>query len=704
MTQGRKSQRYLSGRSKVTGFSGLSSDRHLYIEPGQVEPNLGFPGEKNLPLSDTYYRLVTIPDGNTFDRYWQEDAPSTLEEGISIFDEGTLVGLANSVSKINFVGSAITAIASGSISTITVSAVSISTEAPPVANHGDLWWDSDDGELNVYYQDNDSAQWVVANSGLADGEEGGSGAQGSAGAQGAAGAQGSPGTPGAQGDAGAQGDDGAQGATGAQGAQGYQGEEGSTGAQGDAGTGAQGAQGHQGEGGGTGAQGDAGTGAQGAGGSNGAQGATGAQGAAGSGGGFVLLSEKPSTSGTEVVFDNIPSSALEITLMFTGVSASGSDNFKIQLGTANGYITSGYDSLSQNEGGGDDTPATDCFLIRSAAGGQYRTGSMVIKKASSTSYVQTGQFANTPQTDQGGTQIYGSLSSVSGTVDRLKIILSGSDTFDAGAMSVSYKTQNSGGGSGSYESYISSLSGNSQVEFTNIPSWATKITLIGENVLLPEPTGGSSVNIGSLLEFGGSSGYLGSNAYTDLSTFISKNTSETLGYGLSEHGDTPYAPYILLNGSSEGDEDLLSQVFLTFVKVKNENKWVYEGSVANRKGDPSTETEDLKFLNKFSGSFTATEAITKLKFYSYQKTTPSLTYGLNYSGGTITTIYEGESGAAGAQGAVGAQGATGAATASSSAPTSATSIGTAGTIAYDSNYVYICVATNTWRRVAISSW
>ena len=168
----KSSQRYLSGRSKIIGFSGLSSDRHLYVEPGQVEPNLGFPGEKNLPLSDIYYKLVTIANGNTFDRYWQEDSPSTLEEGISIFDEGTLVGTANSVSKINFVGSAITAIASGSISTITVSAVSISTEAPSGAKHGDLWWDSDDGELNVYYQDVNSAQWVVANSGLADSEEG----------------------------------------------------------------------------------------------------------------------------------------------------------------------------------------------------------------------------------------------------------------------------------------------------------------------------------------------------------------------------------------------------------------------------------------------------------------------------------------------------------------------------------------------------
>jgi hypothetical protein len=43
-------------------------------------------------------------------------------------------------------------------------------------------------------------------------------------------------------------------------------------------------------------------------------------------------------------------------------------------------------------------------------------------------------------------------------------------------------------------------------------------------------------------------------------------------------------------------------------------------------------------------------------------------------------------------------------TASGSAPASATSSGSAGTIAYDSSYVYICVATNTWRRASISSW
>ena len=37
-------------------------------------------------------------------------------------------------------------------------------------------------------------------------------------------------------------------------------------------------------------------------------------------------------------------------------------------------------------------------------------------------------------------------------------------------------------------------------------------------------------------------------------------------------------------------------------------------------------------------------------------------------------------------------------------PASASATGTTGTIVYDSNYIYVCVATNTWKRVAISTW
>ena len=37
-------------------------------------------------------------------------------------------------------------------------------------------------------------------------------------------------------------------------------------------------------------------------------------------------------------------------------------------------------------------------------------------------------------------------------------------------------------------------------------------------------------------------------------------------------------------------------------------------------------------------------------------------------------------------------------------PASATATGNTGEICWDANYVYVCTATNTWRRSAISSW
>lgn len=38
------------------------------------------------------------------------------------------------------------------------------------------------------------------------------------------------------------------------------------------------------------------------------------------------------------------------------------------------------------------------------------------------------------------------------------------------------------------------------------------------------------------------------------------------------------------------------------------------------------------------------------------------------------------------------------------APASAGATGTAGQIKIDADYIYICTATNTWKRVAIATW
>jgi hypothetical protein len=37
-------------------------------------------------------------------------------------------------------------------------------------------------------------------------------------------------------------------------------------------------------------------------------------------------------------------------------------------------------------------------------------------------------------------------------------------------------------------------------------------------------------------------------------------------------------------------------------------------------------------------------------------------------------------------------------------PASAGAAGVAGQIRWDSSFIYICVATNTWKRVAIATW
>lgn len=37
-------------------------------------------------------------------------------------------------------------------------------------------------------------------------------------------------------------------------------------------------------------------------------------------------------------------------------------------------------------------------------------------------------------------------------------------------------------------------------------------------------------------------------------------------------------------------------------------------------------------------------------------------------------------------------------------PASASAAGRAGQIAYDSGYVYVCTATDTWKRAALSAW
>lgn len=100
--------RLLSGRVGVTSFAGLSTDRnqivggqYTFLGLAEAEPNLGLPGDNDQVL-------IGDADGT---RRWDSVPPSGAVSGITVQDEGiTPVGFAGSVTIMNFVGAAVTAI------------------------------------------------------------------------------------------------------------------------------------------------------------------------------------------------------------------------------------------------------------------------------------------------------------------------------------------------------------------------------------------------------------------------------------------------------------------------------------------------------------------------------------------------------------------------------------------------------------------
>ena len=144
------------------------------------------------------------------------------------------------------------------------SSVTIGTSPPtsPTPVAGDMWWDSDDADLHVYYNDGTSNQWVSVTSSAAlkgqTGDKGQKGEVGDKGQKGEIGEKGQKGEIGPQGGNGSPGDKGQKGQDGndATGTKGQKGEKGEIGPQG--GSGGAGDKGEPGSGGSDGSDGDKG--------------------------------------------------------------------------------------------------------------------------------------------------------------------------------------------------------------------------------------------------------------------------------------------------------------------------------------------------------------------------------------------------------------------------------------------------------------
>lgn len=142
-----------------------------------------------------------------------------------------------------------------------------------------------------------------------------------------------------------------------------------------------------------------------------------------------------STSGTAIDFTGIPANVSEITVMFDGVSLSGTDTILVQIGDSGGFETAGYVSGSQDAGG--MASSTSGFAVRATTAADVLTGSMILTSMSTagTRWVQQhGMYRNGSSAVSGG----GS-KTLSAMLDRVRVTRTGTDTFDAGAITIRYR-------------------------------------------------------------------------------------------------------------------------------------------------------------------------------------------------------------------------------------------------------------------------
>jgi hypothetical protein len=148
-----------------------------------------------------------------------------------------------------------------------------------------------------------------------------------------------------------------------------------------------------------------------------------------------------STSGTSIDFTSIPAGVRRITVMFAGVSLSGTSNILVQLGDSGGVEITGYlSSIAYVDGVGSCNVFTSTagFIGYLANAGRSLSGNYTFNLLDSTNNTWTasaGLYASVPAGQSGG-----GVKSLSGTLDRIRITtVNGTDTFDAGSVNILYE-------------------------------------------------------------------------------------------------------------------------------------------------------------------------------------------------------------------------------------------------------------------------
>jgi len=151
-----------------------------------------------------------------------------------------------------------------------------------------------------------------------------------------------------------------------------------------------------------------------------------------------------STSGTSIAFTGIPSYVKRITVMFNGVSLSGSSNFLIQLGTGATptYTTSGYVSFGvtfSSSGLAGATSSSGFNIGQTGAAANTYGGNCMITTSGSNLWTSSAVLGGATNVANGGFIGGGSVSLGAALTAVLITTVNGTDTFDAGSINILYE-------------------------------------------------------------------------------------------------------------------------------------------------------------------------------------------------------------------------------------------------------------------------
>lgn len=155
---------------------------------------------------------------------------------------------------------------------------------------------------------------------------------------------------------------------------------------------------------------------------------------------ITLGTPQTTTSGTTVDFTSIPSGTKKITISLVGVSLSGTDDILVRIGDSGGLETTGYIGTGTLATGSVSTTASTTGLrIKMGTASIDANGSLILTLVDSTNHIwaANGTFSHGNQTS---TAFCGGSKTLSEELDRISLVTTGSDTFDAGTVNIAYES------------------------------------------------------------------------------------------------------------------------------------------------------------------------------------------------------------------------------------------------------------------------